>query len=145
MFYNQNTFSSFYKSEPRNLSHFIMKLIEELRILLLKLKLGLPLKSKSPNSLSEKLGIFILGMFMQTDCKSSERIAHVFVKWWQCREKWERDEISLLHKHKEFTQSWKLCLNLCSLRWLSPILNLVRNFKPIMNVIIWFSCWLTNL
>ena len=75
MFYNQNTFSSFYKSEPRNLSHFIMKLIEELRILLLKLKLGLPLKSKSPNSLSGKLGIF-----MPTDCKSSERVAHVFVE-----------------------------------------------------------------
>ena len=66
MFYNQNTSNSFYKSDPWNLSHFIVKLIEELRILLLKLKLGLPLKSKSPNSLSEKLGIFILGMFMQT-------------------------------------------------------------------------------
>ena len=31
-----------------------------------------------------------------------------------------------------FTQSWKLCLNLCLLRWLNPNpgLNLVRNFKP---------------
>ena len=34
------------------------------------------------------------------------------------------------YEHKGFTQSWKLCLNLCLLRCLNPSLDLVRNFKP---------------
>ena len=34
MFYNQYTFNSFQESKPLNLLDFMMKLIEELRILL---------------------------------------------------------------------------------------------------------------
>ena len=41
MFYNQYTFNSCDKSEPLNLSYFMMKLIEELRILLFGLALNL--------------------------------------------------------------------------------------------------------
>ena len=29
-----------------------------------------------------------------------------------------------------YKQSWKLCLNLCSFRWVRPNLNLVRYFIP---------------
>ena len=54
----------------------------------------------------------------------------MFKKWWKWRKKWERDSISRLHKHKGFTQSWKLCLNLCLLTSLSLNLNLVSNLKP---------------
>ena len=32
--------------------------------------------------------------------------------------------------HNGFNVSWKLCLNLCSLRWLKPTRRRVNNFKP---------------
>ena len=33
--------------------------------------------------------------------------------------------------HKGFNVSWKLCLNLCSLRWLRPSLSLVISLIPL--------------
>ena len=53
MFYNQYTFSSFLKSEPLNLSDFMMKLKEELRILFFYKEVNPLIK------LSKKLGIFL--------------------------------------------------------------------------------------
>ena len=38
----------------------------------------------------------------------------------QWRKKWIADSTSLPQLHIEFGVSWKLCLNLCSRRWLSP-------------------------
>ena len=35
-----------------------------------------------------------------------------------------------LHVHRGFIESLKLCLNLCSLRWLNPSRSLVINLSP---------------
>ena len=64
MFYNQYTFSSFLKSEPLNLSDFMMKLKEELRILFFYKEVNPLIK------LSKKLGIFL-----STNWKSSKVVA----------------------------------------------------------------------
>ena len=34
-------------------------------------------------------------------------------------------------EHRGFMQSWKLCRNLCSLKWLKPKRKRVKNFNPI--------------
>ena len=39
------------------------------------------------------------------------------------------DSISFPQLHKGSTESWKLCLNLCSFMWLKPILRRVRSFS----------------
>ena len=41
------------------------------------------------------------------------------------------DSISWPQLHKGFNVSWKLCLNLCSLRWLKPSLSLVISLIPL--------------
>ena len=52
------------------------------------------------------------------------------VKFGQWRKKWTFDSISFAQLHKASTESWKLCLSLCSFRWLQPILRHVRSFSP---------------
>ena len=47
------------------------------------------------------------------------------------QKKWDTDSTCKLQKHKRFTHSCKLWLNLCSFRWLSSRLNLVSNLKPL--------------
>ena len=44
------------------------------------------------------------------------RSASNIMQWWQQRKKWELDSGSRLQLHRGFIQSWKLWLNLCSLR-----------------------------
>ena len=55
------------------------------------------------------------------------------MKFWQSRKKWEVDSISRLQEHSGLIVSWKLCLNLCSLRWLKPTRSLVSSFIPYMS------------
>ena len=55
------------------------------------------------------------------------------IKFWQRRKKWEVDTISRLQEHSGLIASWKLCLNLCSLRWLKPTRSLVSSFIPYMS------------
>ena len=43
--------------------------------------------------------------------------------------KWIVDSTSKLQEQRGFTESWKLCLNLCSLKWLNPRRSLVTNFS----------------
>ena len=63
--------------------------------------------------------------------------------WRLCRKKWVVDSTSKLQEHNGFKQSWKLCLNLCSLRWLCPSLSLVSNLIPngswILNIEFWIG------
>ena len=40
------------------------------------------------------------------------------------------DSPSAPHLHNGFSESWKLCLNLCSQRWQRPRRSLVRNLIP---------------
>ena len=49
-----------------------------------------------------------------------------FVQW---KKNWVIYSISFPQLHKGSTESWKLCLNLCSFKWLKPILRLFRNFN----------------
>ena len=51
-------------------------------------------------------------------------------KWWQCRRYCDVSSISKLQDHRGFMQSWKLCRNLCSLRWLKPKPKRFKNFNP---------------
>ena len=54
----------------------------------------------------------------------------MFSKLWQCRKKWSVVSGSILQEYSEFTQSAKLCQNLCSLRWLRPRHKRVRSLIP---------------
>ena len=45
--------------------------------------------------------------------------------------KWADVSISLPQPQIGLSESWKLCLNLCSRRWLKPNLNLVNNLTPL--------------
>ena len=56
------------------------------------------------------------------------------MKFWQRRtKKWEVDSIFRLQEHYRVIVSWKLCLNLCSLRLLKPTRSLVSSFIPYMS------------
>ena len=59
-----------------------------------------------------------------------KRVCLWVVKLWRWRKKWTVDSISFLQLHKGSTQFWKLCLNLCSFKWLKPIVRRVRSFSP---------------
>ena len=54
------------------------------------------------------------------------------MKFWQRRKKLEVDSISRLQEHSRLIVSWKLYLNLCSLRLLKPTRSLVSSFIPYM-------------
>ena len=60
----------------------------------------------------------------------SKRVWRNWLNWWHSRKKWVIDSTSKLQEHNVFKQSWKLCLNLCLLRWLSPSVSPVRNLIP---------------
>ena len=45
--------------------------------------------------------------------------------------KWVEHSISWLQQHKGFIVSWKLCLNLCFLKWLRASLSLVISSTPL--------------
>ena len=55
----------------------------------------------------------------------------------QCRKKWSLVSGFIPQEHNGFTQSAKLCLNLCSLRWLRPRRKCVRSPIPIG---LWILC-----
>ena len=54
-----------------------------------------------------------------------------FKKLGQWRRKWPDVSVSLPQLQIGLSESWKLCLNLCSRRWLKPNLNLVNNLTPL--------------
>ena len=54
-----------------------------------------------------------------------------FEKLGQWRRKWADVSISLPQLHVCLSESWKLCLNLYSRRWLKRNLNLVNNLSPL--------------
>ena len=59
------------------------------------------------------------------------RVRLSLIKKGQWRKKWVMDSISWPQLHKGFNVSWKLCLNLCSLKWLRPSLSLVISLIPL--------------
>ena len=59
------------------------------------------------------------------------RLRLSLIKKRQWRKKWVVDSISWLQLHKGFIVSWKLCFNLCSLKWLRPSLSLVISLIPL--------------
>ena len=54
------------------------------------------------------------------------------MKFWQRRKQWEIDSIFRLQEHSRLIASWKLCLNLRSLRWLKPTRSLGSSFISYM-------------
>ena len=67
------------------------------------------------------LALILLSLF--------KRVCLWVVKFGQWRKKWTVDSISFPQIHKGSIESWKLCLNLCSFKWLKPILRRVRSFS----------------
>ena len=87
-----------------------------------------PYKSNLVKDISSRLRI------LESSLRSSfMRLVLGVMKFWQRRKKWEVDYISRLQKHSGLIVSWKLCLNLCSLRWLKPTRSLVSSFIPYMS------------
>ena len=79
------------------------------------------LKVALPNSticVSEKLVLFNSVWSMLTKMFRSVRRSLLYKGQW--RKKWTADSTSLPQLHIGFSVSWKLCLNLCCRRWLSP-------------------------
>ena len=110
-----------------NLSNLNMKFIEAFSIWHLSKRLffGSPKSSNLTREFSESLSIFSSIFF-----KPFMRSAHNIVYWWQQRKKWESVSGSRLQLHRGFIQSLKLCLNLCSLRYLNLIHKQVRYLRP---------------
>ena len=106
--------------------------------------------ASSPNSniltKAQPLRPLILVILPKTSFMLFERVERIFEKLWLCSKKCVVDSIARLQQHKGLMQLWKLWLNLCSLRWLRPSLNLVRSFNPnwIMNSINWALVRSTN-
>ena len=92
-------------------------------LLVEQVKSGLPNKSilTTELSLSVKILALILFSFFKSICLSVVKVA----QW-----KWAVHCISFPQLHKGSIESWKLCLNLCSFKWLKLILRHVRNFIP---------------
>ena len=59
-----------------------------------------------------------------------KRVCLWVLKFGQWRKKSTIDSISFPQLHKGFTEYGKLCLNLCSFKWLKPILRRDRGFSP---------------
>ena len=57
------------------------------------------------------------------------RLSVIYVGQW--RRKCEVDSISKPQLQNGFKESWKLCLNLCSRKWLKPSRSLVINLIPL--------------
>ena len=111
-------------------NNFNKKFIEAFSIwqLSIRLYLGYLRSSNWTREFSESLSIFswiIFKSFMSSTILLQQR------------KKWELDSGSRLQVHRGFIQFWKLCLNLCSLRWLSSRHKWVRYFRPIgLNIFI---------
>ena len=116
-----------YKSEQSKRFESIIKVIFEFKISWFwkSLYFASPKRITFVKELSESFS-----MSLSIPLRLLLRAIRNALKWWQCRKKWVVDSTSKLQVHKEFRQLSKLWLNLCSLRWLSPSLSLVSNFKP---------------
>ena len=102
-----------------NRSAVKMKLMYALIISLLveKLKPGIQYKSVLTTEFSFSAIILALILF-----SLFKRVCLWVVKFGQWRKKWTIDSISFPQLHKGSTEFWILCLNLCSFKWLKPIL-----------------------
>ena len=69
------------------------------------------------------LGLIFLILLRSVNL-SSEQLGHQ-------RRKWKVVSTSFPQLQSGLSVSWKLCLNLCSRRWLSPSRSLVSSFTPI--------------
>ena len=63
--------------------------------------------------------------------KVLRRVYFLSLNTGQWRRKCEVDSLSRPQSQIRFKQSWKLCLNLCSLKWLIPTLSLVISLIPL--------------
>ena len=74
-------------------------------------------------SLFSKTSLFMLFILFRKVVRLSEYRGQWSRKWLVVSISWPQEQ-------KGFTVSWKLWLNLCSRRWLSPSLSLVKNVIP---------------
>ena len=119
---------AFHKSGSSNLLVDRTKSIVKLIIFVL----SFVVKDESPNSniwvrevsvLSNNLWSILLKLF-----RSVQRSLLYKGQW---RKKWIADSTSLPQLHIGLIESWKLCLNLCSRKWLRPSRILVIYLTPI--------------
>ena len=104
-----------------------MKGIEDVIILRL-ISLGKPLlPSNNARIISFSL-IFRISELIALS--SSKKTFRWFEKFWQRIKKWYVSSASIEQGHNGFNASWKLFLDLCSLKWLKPTRRRVNNLKP---------------
>ena len=97
----------------------ISKLLLEVWGVLPKSNICVRSESVKSNSLQSRLRIVL------------RRVRLSLIKKGQWRKKWVADSISWPQLHKGFIVSWRLCLNLCYLKWLRPSLSLVISLIPL--------------
>ena len=85
-------------------------------------------------NIKTKVIFFCLIFLLSISFKLYRRVDRSAWNKGQWRKKWDVVSISRPQLQRGFQVPWKLCLNLCSLRWLRPSLNLDTNLIP-------FSLW----
>ena len=118
------------ESDSSNLSNFLLSLVKRIEdVIILKFislqKLLLPNNTTCTISFS-----FIFRISELVELRSSKKTFRWLEKMWQRIKKWQVSSASRERGYNGFNVSWKLCLNLCSLRWLKPTRRRVNNFKP---------------
>ena len=80
-------------------------------------------------------------IFPSKDLSSFKRVEQILLWWLQWRKKCDVDSIYKLQVQSGLTQFFKLWLNLCSFRWLSPSLNYVSTQRPNVMYRIWWKVY----
>ena len=81
------------------------------------------------------LSSFSVKMFASIVAILSKRVCLWILKFAQWRRKWIVVSIPLLQLHIGSIEFWKLCLNLCSFRWLNMIKKRNENDKKVKKVL----------
>ena len=84
--------------------------------------------------------ILVLSLIMRSSISLMSLRRTVLSTWnkWQHSKKWDVVSGSDLHSHRELRKSRKLCLNLCSFKWLKPNRSLVNSCNPM-------GLWIPNV
>ena len=117
----------YYTSESSNLLEARIKSITVFKIALLVL---LSIDASPKSKIFVKVESDLSSSFSLISLRFLRRVNFSLLKKGQWSKKCEVDSTSIPHEQRGFKQSWKLCLNLCSRKWLRPRRNLVTYLIP---------------
>ena len=103
-------------------------------------------KKESPyKSISFLLSSDLNSKLLQIDFSLLVRSIRWWWKWWQDKRQCVVSSFSMLKEYSGLESPWKLCLNLCSFRWLKPNLKLVRNLSPFGSKTLYILFWIGRM